>query len=196
MNILFLTNNSITQPLIEFLQNSKESVNIYSKTLTTDIVDTYFPDILVSYNYKYIIKKEVIEKIDGRVINLHISYLPWNRGAQPNFWSFIDDTPKGVTIHLIDEGLDTGAILLQKEFNFNERTETLKSTYSFLHSEIQKLFIENWYSLKNFTIKPKSQNGSSSTHNVKDFVRIQKIIGGNIWDLKIIDLKLICKDIL
>ncbi len=61
------------------------------------------------------------------IINLHISFLPWNRGAHPNFWSFYDDTPKGVTIHLIDEGIDTGAIIYQKEITFDRNEKTFES---------------------------------------------------------------------
>ena len=44
-----------------------------------------------------------------------MSFLPYNRGSHPNFWSFIDDTPKGITIHEIDEGADTGNIVFQKK---------------------------------------------------------------------------------
>lgn len=46
-------------------------------------------------------------------MNLHISYLPWNKGADPNFWSCIDGTPAGVTLHHIDAGVDTGDIIAQ-----------------------------------------------------------------------------------
>ena len=71
------------------------------------------PKLIVSYNYKHIIQPEIIVLMNGRLVNLHISYLPWNKGSDPNFWSFIDNTPKGVTIHKIDNHLDTGAILYQ-----------------------------------------------------------------------------------
>ena len=70
---------------------------------------------MVSYGYRKIVLADVIDKMAGEIINLHISYLPWNRGANPNFWSFIDDTPKGVTIHEMSADLDKGRILCQKE---------------------------------------------------------------------------------
>ena len=78
---------------------------------------------------------------------MHISYLPWNRGADPNLWSFIDDTPKGVTIHKIDDGIDTGDIILQKEVIFNE-DETLETSYTKLQIEIINLFKNNWHRIK------------------------------------------------
>ena len=67
---------------------------------------------------------------------MHISYLPYNRGFYLNFWSFIDNTKKGVTIHYIDEGIDTGDIIFQKEVFSNEKT------YNKLKQEIEDFFIE------------------------------------------------------
>ena len=100
-------------------------------------------DLVVSYGYRHILKKEVIESSNAPIINLHISYLPWNRGAHPNFWSFYDCTPSGVTIHLIDEGVDTGAIIYQKYVNFNKEENTYSKTYKRLISEIENLFRNN-----------------------------------------------------
>ena len=40
------------------------------------------------------------------IVNLHISYLPFNRGSHPNYWSFVENTPKGVSIHEIDEQIE------------------------------------------------------------------------------------------
>ena len=80
-----------------------------------------------------------------QAINLHISYLPFNRGAHPNFWSFVDNSPKGVTIHEIDEGLDTGPIIHQKKLSFNikkKESDTFFKTYKILNNEIQKLFFK------------------------------------------------------
>jgi methionyl-tRNA formyltransferase len=46
-----------------------------------------------------------------------LSYLPFNRGAHPNFWSFIEKTQAGVSIHKINKGIDTGNIILRKKIN-------------------------------------------------------------------------------
>ncbi len=194
MNILFLTNNIITQPLFKFLQNqSNIKVFLFSDKLNVEIIEQQKTDMIVSYNYKYIIYKPVLDSVNRKAINLHISYLPWNRGAQPNFWSFFRNTPKGVTIHLIDEGLDTGDILLQKRLYFDENVETLSSTYEDLHYEIQKLFIENWDQLKHFEIIPKKQTNITTIHFSKNINCIKEIIGEEIWSLKINNLKIKCE---
>ena len=190
MKILFLTNNEITKPLSDWLKfEAHENLVIYSKQLTPDIIKEISPDMLVSYNYRYIIKEDVLALVDNRAINLHISLLPWNRGAQPNFWSFIENTPKGVTIHLIDKGLDTGDILLQKGKHFDEDIETLETSYEFLHKEIQNLFRLKWEELKNFKLQPAKQKGEGSIHLNKDFEKIKAFLGEDIWNVPVSVLK-------
>ena len=77
-----------------------------------------------------------------RLINLHISLLPRNRVGDSNFWSFLEGSPKGATIHQMSLGLDRGPTQLQKEAQFSEH-ETLRSTYDHLTDRIQVLFREN-----------------------------------------------------
>ena len=106
----------------------------------------------------------------NKIINLHISYLPYNRGAYPNFWSFYDGTPKGVTIHHLDEGVDTGDILFQKEITFSKDEDDLAKTYNRLLKEVQELFIEKWEDILegNFISQPQSKETGSS-HTLDDF---------------------------
>ncbi|XVK27651.1 formyltransferase family protein [Pectinatus frisingensis] len=132
------------------------------------------PDIIISYNYKYIIDKNIITYMKNNIVNLHISYLPWNKGSNPNFWSFIDDTPKGVSIHLIDDTLDTGVILFQKKVFFNEKNETLRTSYEKLHLEIKALFKKNWEKIKNGDYVIKNQTPGGSYHDIKEY---EKFIG-------------------
>ncbi len=101
--------------------------------------------------------------MQGQIFNLHISLLPYNREASPNFFSSIENTPKGVTIHQIDEGLDTGPILAQKELFFDESKETFASSYEKLILEIQMLFKENWSSIsdKNYQLYAQTQERRS-----------------------------------
>ena len=101
-------------------------------------------DFIVSYGYRQILKKPVLDKFKDRAINLHISYLPWNRGADPNVWSFIDDTPKGVSIHFIDEGIDTGDIIVQRYMKYDYHNDTLQTFYNKLQECVEDLFIKSW----------------------------------------------------
>lgn len=190
MKILFLTNNKNTQPLIDWLNNSvKEEVIVWDEKISKETIEKIQPDLIISYNYKFIIKKEILDSLPNRIINLHISLLPYNRGSNPNIWSFLEDTPKGVTIHYIDEGIDTGAILFQKELIFEENNETLSSSYDKLNKEIQSLFIENWVAIINLNFIPIPQSNYGSSHSNNDFKRIENILGEEGWNININELK-------
>lgn len=184
MKILFLGGN-IAKNLADWLICEGEDIIYEEEKVSNEQVKEIHPDFIVSYNYKYIISKVIIDCVNGRAINLHISYLPWNRGSYPNVWSFLEETPKGVTIHYIDEGIDTGDILLQKEIIINEEKETLSSSYEILHREIQGLFKENWYRIKNNAIVPKTQPRSGSLHLKKDMVKFEKCLGETGWNILI-----------
>jgi len=92
-------------PLITWLREEGEQVIQTADKLSAKDVAKQGYSFLVSYGYRHILRKDILDVFPGRAINLHISYLPWNRGADPNFWSFIEDTPKGVTIHYLPESV-------------------------------------------------------------------------------------------
>ena len=113
MKVLFLGTTKKNK-IFNFL-NSSKSLNVYfsSKQIKHNYLNKF--KIVVSYGYNHIIPEKFIT---NNIYNLHISFLPYNRGAHPNFWSFIENTPSGVTIHKIDQGIDTGKIIFQKMIDF------------------------------------------------------------------------------
>lgn len=173
-SILFLTNNDNTTPLYEWLKAQGESVILMHEKLTLDIVTQMSPTYVISFNYKYIIPQEILDYCRGRIINLHISYLPYNKGASPNFFSFYEDTPKGVTIHEMTAGLDQGAILLQKEVDFVETKETFETAYDKLTAEIIALFRQNWQSLKEGKISARPQPEGGTYHTMTELQKIKE----------------------
>lgn len=134
-----------------------------SDRINLDLLGDQKPDFIVSYGYRFIIGEPLLSEFRGRAINLHISYLPWNRGSDPNFWSWIDDTPKGVTIHLLDQGIDTGDILVQEITEFAP-TETLASSYEKLRRHVEKLFAEYWPAIRDASVAPRPQVGKGTFH--------------------------------
>ena len=142
MNVLVL---GIKQsPLTPVIEESGCRVIETIDPIDTDYLRGHAIDYVVSYRYRHIIKQDLIDFLSAKIINLHISLLPWNKGADPNLWSFLENTPKGVTIHFIDKGIDTGDIIAQKELFFDPEVETLGSTYEKLNSEIVRLFKDVW----------------------------------------------------
>ena len=165
-----------------------EEVIYREDKVTTDDVKKVSPDFIISYNYKYIISKEIIDCVRGKAVNLHISLLPWNRGSHPNVWSFLGDTPKGVTIHYINDGIGTGDVILQKEVFIDENKETLKSSYEILHREIQSLFKENWDKIKNGEIVSQKQMGGD-LHYKRESIKFEPLVKGKGWDTPIREFK-------
>lgn len=157
-------------PLYNWLCNQGNDIILYSDEINIRQLERINPRLIISYSYKYIIKPDLISFMQGRIVNLHISYLPWNRGADPNFWSFIHNTPKGVTIHEVDAGLDTGSIICQKELDFDEEIETFRSAYKKLHQEIQFLMMNQWQSILNGTYTSFLPDYKGSYHRHIEFV--------------------------
>jgi methionyl-tRNA formyltransferase len=124
-------------------------------------------EYLVSYGFRHILREDVLALFPERALNLHISLLPWNRGADPNLWSFLEDTPKGVTIHRLDKGVDTGDILVQREVAI-PGDATLRTSYELLQESIRCLFCENWPRLKAGELRPRPQTGPATAHRTKD----------------------------
>jgi methionyl-tRNA formyltransferase len=173
-------------PVFLWLKRKGEDVYSTLDKVTVDYVLENNFSFLISYGYRFILKKEILDLFPNRAINLHISYLPYNRGADPNFWSFIDGTPKGVTIHYLDEGVDTGDIIVQKEVVFDSlESETLASSYQKLHIEIQNLFFQNWEAIKNQKCSRRPQVGNGTVHKKKDKEALLHLIEKDGWDTKL-----------
>lgn len=172
--ILFCTNNDNSDGLYQWLRSREEKVYRFENKMTKELVEQLKPAFIISFNYRHIIPEEVLQMMPGKVINLHTSYLPYNRGSSPNFFSFLEDTPKGVTIHLMDRGLDTGDILCQRELLFDEEKETFASSYDKLIEAITELFKENWEAMKRGEILPMKQVGEGTYHKMKDLEAIRE----------------------
>ena len=162
--ILFLGYNETKTSLIEELRY--KNCLVFSTNRLVDDLSEY--DIVISFGYTHIINKETLLSAKRKVLNLHISFLPYNRGDNPNFWSFFDGTPSGVSIHEIDEGIDTGQILFLFFIKFDKNENTFTLTYQRLHREIEDLFRDNIDDILDNKLNPKKQRGKGSHHFEKE----------------------------
>lgn len=135
---------------------------------------TQTPDWTVSFGHRAILTPL------PRMINIHIGALPYNRGADPNFWSWFDNTPKGVTIHQITKGIDTGPILAQSIMTPHFIGHTLRSSYEVLMREAEALFAMSWPHIRAGK-QAIPQSGPSSYHRAKDKEPWMKLLGYG-WD--------------
>ena len=115
---------------ILLLSREKDYLNIYSDLLLFGRVDYHFGklskdigayDLIISNCYGPILKNEELSQLNGPVLNLHPSYLPYGRGIYPILWGVANNHPLGSTIHLIENSeIDNGSILLQEELKIRE----------------------------------------------------------------------------
>ncbi|MEB3205585.1 MAG: formyltransferase family protein [Candidatus Sericytochromatia bacterium] len=143
---------------------------------------TEMPEVdgLVSFGYPHVIPEHLLARLPRKGVNLHISLLPWNRGKHPNFWAFHDGTPHGVTLHEIEPGLDTGAILLQRGITLDPERLTFREAWMRLLREAEDLFLEHLDAYLDGRLVAKPQGGPGSYHRS---AQLPEWAGG--WDANI-----------
>jgi methionyl-tRNA formyltransferase len=137
-------------------------------------LNSYHPEWLFSVYFGFILKPDVLRVPTNGVVNLHPSFLPYNKGAYPNVWSIVDKTPAGVTLHFIDEGIDTGEIITQKEVPVLP-TDTGQTLYMRLEEAARDIFIESWDLFVQNRAPRFSQNYNGTTHKFSDVSKIDSI---------------------
>ena len=103
-----------------------------------DIIKQLNPDLIVVVAYGKILPKEILDFPKYGCINVHASLLPKYRGAAPIQWAVLNgDEETGVTIMQMNEGLDTGDVLLVKStaIDINETSEHLFDRLSVIGSD-------------------------------------------------------------
>jgi len=126
------------------------------------------PDIIVTCAYGQIIPKELLELPKYGCINIHASLLPEYRGGAPIHKAVIDGKSKtGVTIMYMDEKMDSGDILYQKEIDITleDNTSSMFNKLSILGKEMIKEFIPKLIS-GDFTRTPQDESKVTYAYNI------------------------------
>ena len=104
-------------------------------------------------------------------------------GLQSKFWSVVEQTPMGVSIHYIDEQIDTGNIIVQQEIQY-DKDSTLRQTYDLCRKIMITLFADNWTDIRNQKCEQKSQSKHQGSLHLNDFDGIYELLE-NGWDTQI-----------
>lgn len=89
---------------------------VRSVSETAAIVQQLQPDVVIAACYPWRLPQAVLEIPLLGILNIHPSLLPLGRGAEPVFWTLRRGEPiSGVTVHLMDRGLDTGPVIARQE---------------------------------------------------------------------------------
>ncbi len=122
------------------------------------------PDLIVVAAFGQILRKNVLELPRLGCINVHASYLPRWRGAAPIQAALLaGDKTSGVSIMLMDEGIDTGAVLRKKEIEIRAEDTTLSLTTR-LARQGADLLIETLPDFLEGKIEPQKQDDVSATY--------------------------------
>lgn len=138
--------------------NSENSLN-FLKSLDLDII--------FSIAASQIFKENLLKLPRLSCYNIHTAKLPKNRGMMPNFWSLYNhesDPTSAITIHRMNNELDDGEILLQKEFRLNP-LETLDSLIIRTKKMSVEIFLEAIDLLEKGNINYKINDSQSATYN-------------------------------
>jgi methionyl-tRNA formyltransferase len=118
------------------------------------------PSVIITAAYGQILPPEIIHLPRSGCINIHASLLPKYRGAAPINWAIINGEKKtGITTMLMDEGMDTGPVLLQEETEIapEDTAGTLSRKLSKIGAD---LLLRTLKELETGLIKPLPQNGA------------------------------------
>jgi len=122
------------------------------------------PDLIVVIAYGQILPKSILKIPKYGAVNVHASLLPKYRGAAPIAWAILKgEKVTGVTTMVMDEGMDTGDILLQAEIPIGDE-ETCESLHDRLASFGAQLLRETLEKMKSGNIRPLPQDHSNATY--------------------------------
>lgn len=139
-----------------------EADNLNSKE-TREILLTLEPDLVLLGGSSRIIKPEIIETAKIGILNSHPGLLPRYRGMDVVGWAIYNGDRVGATCHFVDEGIDTGAILLQEEVPY-EKGETLLAIRVRVMRTASALLVRAVRGLETGTLRAVPQTGESKRY--------------------------------
>jgi hypothetical protein len=164
------------------LAHLRESEDVTALGPSEPVTPAHDARIAVSHGYRLILRRDVLDRIPA--INLHIAYLPYNRGADPNLWSVLEDTPAGVTIHHVDEGVDTGDLIARRRVALDDERDTLATAYAKLQAAMADLFREQWPAIAAGTAPRTPQPPGGTSHRVAERAGVEHLLTHG-WDTRL-----------
>lgn len=145
----------------------------------------FSPDIIIVVAFGQIIPRAILDLPTHGCVNVHASLLPKYRGAAPIQWAVINgETVTGVTTQRMDEGIDTGDVIMKEEVALNGE-ETAGTLFGRLAEAGAKLCVKTLAAIAEGSAVYTPQDASLATHTAK----INKELGSIDWtnDVKSIE---------
>lgn len=143
VNLEFIATNQKSKEIIDLAaeQNVPVFIGNPREGRLLEFLENKSCDIILSINYLYLIERDIVCFPKRYAINFHGSLLPKYRGRTPHVWAIINGEKKcGITAHLIDEGCDTGPIIIQQEVEIMEDDtgQNILEKYKYLYPVLVK----------------------------------------------------------
>ena len=166
-----IKNNSIEIPIVTFEQIDK----------VREVLES--TDIGVSCLFGHVLQSDIVNLTKNRIINMHPSLLPFGRGSDPIAWAKIEGIPQGVSIHYMEEGLDSGAVVFQKPLETNlsmSAGEIYEIAMLELFNGIKQVF-PRILAGEQLAIE---QRGTPSYHGSKELIKLRVIDDSETYKVK------------
>jgi methionyl-tRNA formyltransferase len=173
----FLGTNDVGEVLYEWLeQRDDATISVYIETKDElELLREHEIDLVVSAGFRHIVPEEYLDIPPLGAVNIHKSYLPYNRGANHNVWSIIEDNPAGVSIHYMTAEVDGGPIIDRRKVPV-EPDDNARDLYERLEKAQIQQFKETWPEIRDGTAETVEQDLDEGTyHRKSDFV--------SLWEL-------------
>ena len=131
-------------------------------------------DYIIGIHFPYIIPEEVLNIPNIGFLNLHPSYLPFNKGWHTPSWAILDKEPYGATLHFMSKELDEGDIIHQKQIDLLP-SDTANVLYARVLNLEFEVFQEALDSLVSLLPPRHKQTSKGTSHIKKNLIDIQKI---------------------
>lgn len=100
------------------------------------------PELVILAWWPHLVRRSFLDAGQHATLNMHPSLLPHGRGKDPNFWTLADGEPAGVTIHHVDDGIDSGPIAFQATVD-TDWTDTGGTLYAKSQDRLIRLFADS-----------------------------------------------------
>lgn len=154
----------------DLLKLGMSPVNLKDNAVIDFLIETY--DLVLSVHCKQIFPKRLVDEI--RCINIHPGLNPYNRGWFPQVFSIINGMPIGCTIHEMDEAVDHGEIICQKEVGISPEDDSL-TVYTKVQQAEKILISEYLESLISGDYKKSKMTTEGNYNSIDDFKKLCEI---------------------
>jgi methionyl-tRNA formyltransferase len=177
IEIAFLGINDVGERIYDWLteRTDVEVQGIFTEPKQLTIITQTEPDLILAAGFRHIVPENILDIPELGAVNLHKSYLPYNRGANPNVWSIVENNPAGTSIHYMTPDVDEGPIIDRQKVPVKSDDDA-RDLYERLEDAQVEQFKRMWEPIRDGEVETIEQASEEGTyHYKKEFVDLWEI---------------------